>query len=269
MRHIFTLVFLLFVLLPMQGFAQDAAIPKVPEPIQNLVNEGAQIRYLGNDYGVEAWLTIKNGQEQYFYVLPGGEAMLMGVLFNNKGELVTLRQVAKIRGQEEELLDALTTNDVESREFKTPAEQMYYDIESANWVVLGQPDAPVVYAFVDPQCGHCHAFVKSMKPEIQAGRMQLRMVPVGFREETQAQAAFLLASPDPQTRWYDHLDGKEDALPAKSSINTQGVQRNLAVMQSWKFDATPMIVYRDKENRVKIVRGTPKDSAVFLADLNG
>jgi hypothetical protein len=47
----------------------DAPLPELPKPIENLVNEGAQIRYLGRDYGVDAWITIKNGKEQYFYVV--------------------------------------------------------------------------------------------------------------------------------------------------------------------------------------------------------
>ncbi|MCD8563117.1 MAG: hypothetical protein LRY54_03540 [Alphaproteobacteria bacterium] len=52
-----------------------------------------------------------------------------------------------------------------------------------------------------------------------------------------------------------------------ADINQQGVQRNLAVMQSWKFSATPMVVYRAKDGSVKIVRGRPQDTAALIADL--
>ena len=93
------------------------------------------------------------------------------------------------------------------------------------------------------------------------------MVPVGFKDETRAQAAFLIASPNPQERWFAHMDGDKDALPAKAEINQQGVQRNMAIMQSWKFDVTPMIAYRAKDQTIKLVRGTPTDIKAVIADL--
>lgn len=253
------------------------ALPELPDPIQNLVNEGAQIRYLGKDNGMDAWLTIKNGVEQYFYVLPDRSAFVMGVMFDKSGKLVTAQQVNRLRSEGDTLLDTLAefpepqANASESKpfEFKTPAEQMFSDIENSNWVTLGQPDAPVVYSFIDPQCPHCHAFIQSLIDGgyLGKGQVQLRMIPVGFKEETRAQAAFLIASPDPQERWMKHMAGDETALPAKSEINQQGVQRNLAIMQSWKFDVTPMIIYRSKDGSVKLIRGQPKNLPGMIADI--
>lgn len=257
---------------------QDAAaVPDMPDPIKELVNQGAQVRYLGKDYGLDSWITIKNGQEQYFYVLPDKSAFLMGVLFDSKGKLVTVKQVQRLQSQGDTLLDSLATGfgDVGAEkdphvdaEFKTPSERLFNDVVNSNWVPLGQAGAPVAYAFIDPQCPHCHAFISDLRKEyLDKGKIQLRLVPVGFKEETMAQAAFLLASPNPQERWYRHMDGDATALPAKSDINQQGVQRNLAIMQSWKFDVTPMIVYRGKDGTVKIVRGRAKDIPALIDDL--
>jgi len=253
--------------------AQDA-IPEPPGPIQDLANQGAQVRFLGNDYDVEAWLAIKNGQEQYFYVLPGGEAFLSGIMYDKKGKVVTIDQVRRLMGQGDSLLDSLASNTPEESanekdayEFKSPSEQMFYDIENSNWLPLGRADAPVMYAFIDPQCPHCHNFVNDVRSEIDAGKVQLRMIPVGFRDETRAQSAFLIATPNPQERWFKHMDGDETALPAKSGINDQGVQRNLAIMQSWELLATPMVIYRGKNGLVKIVRGRPKNAQSVLSDL--
>ena len=259
--------------------AQDTApLPELPEPVQNLVNEGAQIRYLGKDKGLDAWLTIKNGVEQYFYVLPDRSAFVMGVLFDESGKLVTVEQVNRLRSQGDALLDTLAEFPVNENaseqdkafEFKSPSEQMFADIEGSNWVALGPRDAPVVYSFIDPQCPHCHSFINDLMQggHFQNGDIQLRMIPVGFREETRAQAAFLIATPNPQERWFQHMAGEEDALPAKTEINQQGVQRNLAIMQSWKFDVTPMIVYRAKDGSVKLVRGRPTNLEAVISDLN-
>ena len=263
-------------LFTMPAYAQDA-VPEVPEPIQNLVNEGAQIRYLGKDHGLDAWLTVKNGVEQYFYVMPDQKAFVMGVLFDDSGKLVTVKQVDRLREQGDDLLDSLAEFPVpdpaeqssEEFEFKSPSEQMFADIQDSNWIPLGRPDAPVVYSFVDPQCPHCHAFVEELRTQklLEDGKIQLRIIPVGFRDESQAQAAFLMASPDPQARWFKHMDGDETALPAKEEINRQGVQRNLSLMQAWKFDVTPLTVYRGRDGSVKIIRGKPQNLDAVIGDL--
>lgn len=269
------------ILLSHSALAQTSSktdLPKLPEPIQNLVNEGAQIRYLGRDYGVDGWITIKNGQEQYFYVMPDQKAFLMGVMFDDTGKVVTVDQVSRLRKDGDELLDILADdltpqgNKAEQKkdqlEFKSPSEQLFFDIENSNWLPLGQSGAPVMYAFIDPQCPHCHHMITDLRKDyIEAGRVQLRIIPIGFREETRAQAAFLMASPNPQARFFSFLDGDESALPARQDINQQGVQRNLAVMQTWKFNVTPMVIYRAKDGSVKIVRGRPQDIPGLVNDL--
>lgn len=259
-----------------QAHAQDA-LPQLPAPIQTLVDEGAQIRFLGRDKGFDAWLTIKNGQEQYFYVKPDRSAFVMGVLFDEKGEMLTVDQVQRLRNSDDTLLDSLAGEtlvtdgnskaEAQSFEFKTPSERLYHEIENSNWVALGTTGAPVVYSFIDPQCPHCHNFIEDVREDIEKGNVQVRMIPVGFREETRAQAAFLMATPNPQERWFKHMDGDETALPAKSELNKQGVQRNLALMQSWKLNVTPMIIYRAKDGSVKIVRGKPQNPSNMISDI--
>ncbi len=260
------------------SIAQDnTLLPELPAPLKNLVNEGAQVRFLGKDFGVEGWVAIKNGKEQYFYVLPNNGGFISGILFNEKGQAVTIQQVSRLRAQSGgELLDTLAedatdkvtdTAKTQKYEFKTPSEQLFWDIENSNWIPVGQAGTPVFYSFVDPQCPHCHEMMRTMKPQIDAGRVQVRLIPVGFKEETRAQAAFLLATPAPSQVWWRHLEGDRNALPAKQEINQQGVQRNLSIMQSWKLNVTPLIVYRGKDDKVKIIRGKVKDIEALISDL--
>ncbi|MCB9975035.1 MAG: thioredoxin fold domain-containing protein [Rhodospirillales bacterium] len=255
---------------------QDALLPTIPDPLKALVNEGAQIRFLGRDEGIEGWIVIKGGVEQYFYVLPTG-AFLTGLLFSKEGKALTIQQVQRLRGQGDDLLDRLASDTPESPsaanpqsarpELKTPSEQFFYDVENSNWIAFGNAGAPVFYAFVDPQCPHCHEMMKDLRPVLEEGKVQLRLVPVGFRPETEAQAAFLLATPDPVSLWWRNIDGDTNALPAKREINTQGVQRNLSIMQVWKLSGTPTLIYRGKDQSVKIIEGKPKELNSLIADL--
>jgi len=231
-------------------FSQTAdaqnALPEVPAPIQNLAAEGAQLRYLGKDHGLDAWIAVKSGQEQYFYVMPDGKAFVMGVLFNDKGVPSTEGNNAAAGSR---------------------SEQLFSDVSSSNWVALGNANAPVIYSFVDPQCPHCHEFIKDVRGDIESGAIQVRIIPIGLREDTQAQSAFLLAAPNAAERWFKHMDGDANALPVNSEISVTGAQRNMAVMQSWKMNVTPMIVYRAKDGDVKIVRGRPGNKDDILKDI--
>lgn len=264
--------------LPLFSAAQaQEALPEMPPPIKDLADKGAQIRFLGKDLGFDAWLTVKNGQEQYFYVLPGGKAFVMGLLFDDTGKLITVDQVKRLRDNGDTLLDELADdsnfntpgNETEKRDLSTPSEKLFSDIEGSNWIPFGKINAPAVYAFIDPQCPHCHAFFDDLRKGgyLDGGKIQLRLIPVGFKDDTRAQAAYLLATPKPQEKWFAHLDGDTSALPAKSEISQQGVQRNLAIMQSWQFSVTPMIVYRDKTGAVKLIRGRPKDMETLVGDI--
>jgi len=266
--------------IPMKAKSQDT-IPELPDALKLLEERGAQTRYLGKKHGLDGWITVFQGQEQYYYVTPDGQGFLMGLLFNKNGDMVTLNQVRDLQKQADgNILDFLTVDkpqeDIgtvmqetnEAFEYKTPAERMFAEVENSNWIQFGRDDAPVIYSFMDPQCPHCHNFMKDLrKGFLDEGLVQLRMIPVGFRDETLAQSAFLLATPDAKERWYRHLDGDTTALPATTSTSTQGIQKNLALMQAWKFNVTPMTVYRGKDGKVKIIRGRASNMTDILADL--
>lgn len=255
----------------------------MPAPLETMAKEGAQVRYMGNEAGLDGWIAIQNGQEQYFYATPDREYVLLGLLFDKTGKMITLQQVSALQKEGGAVLDILqqeastkgaSVTDALPREgditksLKSPSEQMFADIEGSNWVALGDPKAPVLYMFVDPECPFCHEFMKSLRKDIDGGRIQVRMIPVGLKEDTRTQAALLLAIPNAQARWFRHLDGDKEALPVTPGINEQGVERNMSVMQSWKLNVTPLSVYRAKDGKVKVVQGRAKDLKALISDLH-
>ena len=272
---------LLLFCLPLSAQAQSN-LPDMPEALQLLTERGAQVRFLGKKHGMDGWVAIYQGQEQYYYVTPNGEGFLMGIMFDKDGEMVTLKQVRDLQQQSGDVLDSLAVDKKfddqdlskaiketnKAFEYKSPAERMFADVSNSNWIKFGSNDAPVIYSFMDPQCPHCHQFMEDLKENyIEKGLVQVRMIPVGFRDDTLAQAAFLLAAPDASERWFKHLEGDETALPIQNTISTQGIQKNLALMQAWKFSVTPMTIYRGKDGKVKIIRGRASNMVDILADL--
>lgn len=260
-------------------YAQNGVLPDMPTPVEAMAEQGAQVRYLGREEGVDGWITILRGQEQYFYILPNG-GFVMGLLFDEEGEAITVEQVRRLQESSGGVLDMFAADKQQSDpapidnaaknmfEFQTPAKTMFSHVERSNWITLGQDGAPIIYSFLDPQCGHCHTFIKEIKDDyIEKGRVQVRMIPVGFTDMSLAQAAFLLASPDAKERFYEHLDGDTSALPAKNNFETRGVQRNMSLMGRWKFDVTPLSVYKTLSGDIKIIRGGAKDMEQILLDM--
>ncbi len=277
----FLLIALGLCLASTSAFAQSkSAIPDVPEALQALSERGAQMRYLGREHGMDGWIAIYQGQEQYYYITQDGKAFVTGLMFGSDGRPVTIEQVQKLQSQSGDVLDLLAEGAApvpsatpapsisETLSAKSPAERMFADIENSNTVRLGAASAPVIYSFIDPQCPHCHKFLTDLRKDyIEKGLVQVRLVPVGFQQGSLAQAAVLLASPDAEERFYKHLDGDETALPAKSDISTQAIQKNMALMQAWKFNVTPLTVYRSASGEIKIIRGVAKDIPGMIADL--
>jgi len=248
--------------------------PDMPPPMKALVQSGAQMRYLGNFNGLNGWIAMQNGQEQFFYVTSDGQAILSGVLFDRNGDFVTANQMAALQAKNGDVLSTFQEKKIEKptpsiqKAFKTPSEQLYTDMGEGNWITLGKKTAPIVYTFIDPQCPHCKSFISSLRHGyIDNGLVQIRVVPVGVKDESKAQAAFLLAAPNPEERFFRHLDGDKNALPISEGISVDGIDRNLSIMQAWKFDVTPLSVYRAKDGTIKIIQGPAKDIPAFVNDI--
>lgn len=282
MKKILCLTLSLFALsIPALAADKSAPAPDVPEALEGLVDRGAQIRYLGKEHGLDGWIAIYQGQEQYYYVTSDKKAFVTGLMFGSDGRPITIEQVKDLQAQGGALLDLLAEGEeakpqeakpieslAETMKSQTPSERLFRDVESSNWIRLGSESAPVIYSFVDPQCPHCHAMLQELRKDyIDTGLIQIRIMPVGFQQGSLAQAAYLLAAPNGEELFYRHLDGDETALPAKGDISTQAVQKNMALMQNWKFNVTPLSVFRGKDGTVKIIRGKPKDAKTLLDEL--
>ena len=153
---------------------------------------------------------------------------------------------------------------------KSKGEQLYDGVEAANWLALGESKAPVIYTFIDPECPHCHDLLQDFRKSgyLEKGMVQLRLIPVGvLSADSLKEAAYLLASPSAKEDLYKHLDGDKKALLVSESANTQGVERNMKLMQDWNLDVTPFSIYRDKDSKIKILQGRPKDLKEIITEL--
>ncbi len=284
--------------------AQSPLQQPLPDYVQTLANAGAEIHYLGNDLGLNGWMAVKGGTRQYVYVTPNQEAYIVGLLLDRTGQLITTGQLDRflkanpsyLSPQQQSIIpqqSANPTEQVPNYHFKndlaqtfspsknptpapavsspdSPSQKLFSKVQAGDWVEIGQSTAPLIYAFIDPECPHCHKFITNLRESgaYEKGQIRTRLLPVGIMgEESLYEAVKLIESPTPQKTFFDHIDGDEFALPVDKSLNIQKVQKNMSLMQDWGLDVTPFIVYKNKNGEIKIVRGAPKDLDLLLNDL--
>lgn len=153
----------------------------------------------------------------------------------------------------------------------TPANTLYLDMMGANSVKIGTGTGPALYAFIDPNCPHCQHFIKDLRDNgfLGANGLSVHAVLVAFDQKSLRQAAYLLAAPNPGELLLRYIDGDAEALPAPETITTTGIAKNTQMMVKWGFEGTPVIVYRNAEKQIKIVRGRPLELKKLVQDLGG
>ncbi|MAS88104.1 MAG: hypothetical protein CMH30_09050 [Micavibrio sp.] len=157
----------------------------------------------------------------------------------------------------------------EPAEAVTKSDKLMQDLQNANWVSFGDVSKPEIYAMIDPGCPHCQETMLAFKPYLDNDMLEMRVMPVGFELDTKRVGALMLVAGDAETLYYSYITGKAKDLGKSGNVNTQGIDRNLMTINTWGFDVTPMMFYRNAAGEVKIIRGVPGDIPAIIKDLNG
>jgi protein-disulfide isomerase len=152
----------------------------------------------------------------------------------------------------------------------SPGERLLHDLSVASTVNVGSPASPEITMVMDPRCPHCQATWKALRDNVMKGSLHIRMVPIGaLNSDNERAAAILLTLTDPLSGWDKYVvEGDKTALAGVASpAALAAVRSNHAVIDSWKIESTPYLVYRAKDGKVKVVQGEPDKVSVVLGDL--
>lgn len=290
MRYFFLTLFT-FLAFPMFAQAQAIKEPETPKALANMVSQGSQIFYLGDYEGMNGWALVRQGKPEFFYENKDRTALVMGLLFNDAGEMVTMAQLKSLHdrvgddmyaatggalsslqkqemptAQPEQTTTATTAPIIDNRPL-TPAENMYTDLLAANWVTMNPNGKHDVFAFIDPDCPHCKTFINEAQPFLNDDGLRLRIMPMGANDVSARKAAVLLASANPAERLTKYAAGDTSVLTAPENIGTEAVNKNMTTMIKHGFDVTPIIVYRTGKGEIRLIRGRPADINIIINDI--
>jgi len=196
--------------------------------------------------GLRGFAGLVGGQQPAAaYVTADGKNVMVGTLFNEKGEDVGAAPLEKL---------------VE----KPMSDKIWNKLDGSAWVRDGRADAPrVVYTFSDANCPYCHRFWEAARPWVDSGKVQLRHVMVGvIREDSPAKAAAILGAPNPSAVFLqnEHDFSKGGIKPAAKITPelANKLDANQVLMVELGFQGTPGILFRDAEGIVQRVSGMPQ-----------
>lgn len=218
------------------------AAQQQPAPIAHLVSEGVEIL---NSYKGPGNLTGYVGrygpQLMEIYLTPDGEHAIVGTLLDGKGNLF-----AKAH------LDAAAPDGI-----------AWEDLEKSHWIAEGDTTASkIVYAFTDPNCPYCATFWTAAQPYLKKGDVQLRHIMVGMlHPSSTGKAATILAAKDPAAALAEHEKTlQQGGLKERHDLPKEVVQKveeNTRFMRQNHIGATPTIVFKDTQGKVRQIQGMP------------
>lgn len=195
--------------------------------------------------GLRGFAGQVGGQPAAAYVTADSKNVMVGTLFNEKGEDVGAGPLDKLVA-------------------KPMSDRIWARLDGSAWVRDGRADAPrVVYTFSDANCPYCHRFWEAARPWVDSGKVQLRHVMVGvIREDSPAKAAAILGAPNPSAVFLqnEHDFGKGGIKPAAniSPELANKLDANQVLMMELGFQGTPGILFRDEHGVVQRVSGMPQ-----------
>ena len=193
---------------------------------------------------------------------------------------VALLLAAPLQAFEREGLATASAGTLGQSAGKPTADIVFGQLSKSLWIADGRDGAPrKVYVFTDPNCPYCNKFWSEARPWVDAGKVQLRHVMVGILTPTSAaKAAALLSEKSPAAALdaYErgHAAGTAKALAGgrPRPLDDQGLKpsanipaalqaqpdANAKLMAAYGLEATPAVVWRDKNGSVRMRQGVPE-----------
>lgn len=227
---------------------------------------GGSVDFIGSSHGMDGWVVkdAKGDVKNVVYTLSDG-SMLSGPLFAADGTNETKDQLE----QYHQRITGSQAAAPGAKDSSSKSEKLYAEVEKANWVAVGKDTAPFIYVFMNVTCDHCQAYWKDLEKAVDAGTLQLRLVPYGSQAENRDGGAALLAADKPDEAWKAYVAGNAAVL-SKDKATEGGYKKlddNTALVKSWKIGPPPFTLYRRPgDGTLAAIVGRPDNVMLLLAE---
>ena len=250
------------------GQAVVAGLMAELSPAELLTMAAGQVTELGTLHGLRGIFVRNAGQFQVFYASPDSERVIPGAMFDAQGKNLTHDQIAAIPG----VVPTVAIGDAASRaaaQVQAPAGSLLKAVEATTYGKFGSPSAPRLWVFIDPLCAWSVRAMGQLRPYVNAGRVQLAVIPVSVldhedqgRSTTAAKAMLSLSQEAMVPAWNDNkLGGQAEPVADQRLVN------NMAAVAAIGLQGTPTFVWRKPDGTEGRADGLPNDVDALIASI--
>ena len=222
-------------------------------------------------HGLDGLYVRSGPQFQVFYVTPDGQRVIPGVMWDAAGKDLTRDQVANVPGA----IPTVVVGDVPAGSVSaTPIAQAVAALpllQRANFGTIGPASAPHLWMLIDPQCIYSVRAYQVLHSLVEAGRLQLSLIPVSVldyedRGQSTRSALALLSKPaDQMAAAWQAGSVNDPPVPAAAAR----LQANMAIAQAIGLQGTPTLVWRKTDGTEGRIDGMPASVEALLASIGG
>lgn len=250
------------------GQAVVAGLMAELSPTELMTMAPGQITELGTLHGLRGIFVRNAGQFQVFYASPDSERVIPGAMFDAQGKNLTHDQVAAIPG----VVPTVAIGDAASHaaaQIQAPSGSLLKAVETTTYGTVGSPLAPRLWVFIDPLCGWSVRAMGQLRSYVDAGRVQLAVIPVSVLDQEDQGRSTMAAK--------TMLSLSQEAMVPAWSNNKLGGQAeptadlrlldNMAAVAAIGLRGTPTFIWRKPDGTEGRADGLPNDVDALIASV--
>ena len=226
---------------------------------------------LAPQHGLEGLFVRSGSQFQVFYVTPDKERVVPGILWDMAGKDLTRDQVANVPGAIPTVVVGNVDSGNKDATSGSQARSALPLVEKASFGTIGPASAPHLWMLIDPQCIYSVRAYQMLHPFIQAGKLQVSIVPLSVLDyedngQSTKSALALLSKPADQlaSAWQA---GSVNDPPSPAAADR--LRTNMAIAQSIGLQGTPTLVWKKTDGTEGRLDGVPTSVEALVASIGG
>jgi len=252
-----------------QAAVSGAQTDLTPAALATAAN--GNITPLSTEHGLDAVFVRSGPRFQVFYLTPDHERVIPGVLWDATGKDLTRGQVVNVPGA----VPTVQVGDVDASKKGAgagPAAGAALPlVQKANSGTVGSAAAPHLWMIIDPQCIYSIRAYQVLHPLIEAGKLQLSLIPVSLLDyedkgQSTRSALALLSKPAEQMAAAWQAGSVNDS---PSPLAADRLNGNMAIAQAIGLQGTPTLVWKKTDGTEGRLDGLPNDVQALLASIGG
>ncbi|WP_419901132.1 hypothetical protein [Kiloniella sp.] len=243
-------------------------IPPKPELVASMQENGATVKYLGSDLGLNGWFLQKDNQAQTVYSTLDGSAVLIGLLYQPDGTPITGVQLASIKPDTFPAQQSPIARSTQKKSQEQSLAQLEARLEAAPGATYGT-SGPLFHIFMDPRCPYCHALWKEAIPLIEQGAMRLHVIPVGLLGKASAELSASILGGPVKDNWNAAMQ-TPSLIKNKTNVNNGLglVDANNRLYFDWKGEGVPLLIF-ENSGKIYIHSGKPDSLKILVLQSSG